>query len=103
MTPEKLLTLFKYFHGEEECPFEQQSNEGMWWFGEKIIYDQTTDRPNFFENVRNQLIECISEGGCTGRLVDESLSLDHRTIIFYVDLWHGKWFPYDDWSVIDTY
>ena len=103
MTPEKLLTLFKYFHGEEECPFEQRSNESMWWFGEKMIYDQTKTIPDFFDNFRNKLIICISEGGCSGRLVDDSLSLDHRTIIFYLDLWHGKWFPYDDWSVIDTY
>ena len=75
----------------------------MWWFGEKMIYDQTKTFPDFFDNFRNNLIKCISEGGCSGRLVDDSLSLDHRTIIFYLDLWHGKWFPYDGWSVIDTY
>lgn len=102
MTPENLLQLFKYYHGEEECPFESRS-DGIWWFGEKMIYDQTKNHPDFFSHFKEQLISAIKDGHCRGRLVDESLSLDHRTIIFFLDLWHGKWFPYDNWDVIDTY
>ena len=105
MTSEELLSLFKYFHGEseEDCPFEHGSKEGMWWFGERMIYDQTINFPDFFSNFKEQLATAIKDGQCSGRLIDESLSLDQRTIIFYLDLWHGKWFPYDDWGVIDTY
>lgn len=103
MTPVELLTLFRYFHGEEESPFEYRSNEDMWWFGEKMIYNQAQENPDFFSNIRHDFEEALKQGHCQGRLVDETLSLDQRTIIFYLDLWHGKWFPYDDWSVIDTY
>ena len=103
MTPEKLLTLFKYYHGEEECPFEKRSNDGMWWFGEKMIYDQTQTHPDLFSHFKEHLISAIKEGRCRGRLVDESLSLDQRTIVFYLDLWHSKWFPYDSRDVIFTY
>ena len=103
MIPKALLTLFKYFHGEEESPFKPRSNEDMWWFGEKMIYDQTKDDPDFFNKFRHNLEDALEQGHCRGRLVDDSLSLDQRTIIYYLDLWHGKWFPYDDWGVIDTY
>lgn len=103
MTPEKLLTLFKYYHGEEESPYEQRSNEDMWWFGEKMIYDQTMEHPGFFSKFRQDLEDALRQGHCSGRLVDETLSLDQRTIIYYLGLWHGKWFPFDDWSVIESY
>ena len=103
MTSDTLLTLFKYFRSEKVCPFEEKSNDAMWWHGERMIYEQTQEWPEFFSNIQKQLKDAINNGNCSGRLVDESLSLDQRTIIFFLDLWHGKWFPYDDWSVIDTY
>ena len=105
MKPDVLLPLFKYFHGESEsdCPYKHGSNAGMWWFGEKMIYDQTKDNNDFFDRFKRILVEAIEEGCCHDRLINESLSLDQRTIIFYLDLWHGKWFPYDDRRVIDTY
>lgn len=102
MTPDKLLTLFKYYHGEDVCPFEERSNDAMWWAGEKMIYDQSAG-PGFFSHFKGMLKEMLDKGTCSGRLTDESLSLDQRTIILYLDLWHGKWFPYDEWDVIETY
>lgn len=104
MTPDKLLTLFKYYHGEDECPFERTSTDAMWWAGEQMIYNQTREQPDyFFPHFKELLKEAIKDGHCRGALIDESLSLDQRTIIFYLDLWHGKWFPYDDFDVIFTY
>ncbi len=103
MIPEELLKLFKYFHGEDDCPYQEKSNNAMWWFGEKMIYDQTLTFPDFLEGFQSRLEEAINEGHCSGQLMDQDIPIEKRTIIFYLDLWHGKWFPYDDWSVIETY
>lgn len=103
MTSDLLLTLFRFFHNEEECPFEPQTTDAMWWSGEKMIYDQTKNDPYFFGRIRQRFEDAFKEGHCNGALADESLSLDQRTIIFYLDMWHGKWFPYDDCSIIKTY
>lgn len=103
MTPEKLLTLFKYYHQEEICPFERPSNSALWWYGEKWIHNHCVCHPDFFQKFRDDLINAIANGHCTGPLVDETLSLDQRTIIFILDLWHGKWFPYDEFDVIFSY
>lgn len=104
MTPEKLLTLFKYYHGEDKCPDEYiGTSSRLWWGGEKMIYDETKSSPDFFPYLKNELIDAIEKGHCLGPLLDESISLDQRAIMFYLDLWHGKWFPYDDKDVIFTY
>ena len=102
MTPEELLTVFKYYHGEDKCPYKD--NVGwLWWHGEKMIYDETKSSPDFFPYLKNELIDALEKGQCLGPLLDESISLDQRAIMFYLDLWHGKWFPYDDFDVIFTY
>ena len=57
----------------------------------------------FFQRLKESLEEAIASDECTGVLIDSSIPIDKRTIIFYLDLWHGKNFPYDDRDVISQH
>jgi glutamate/tyrosine decarboxylase-like PLP-dependent enzyme len=98
----KILSLFQYYKGEKECPF-QERNSSTWWAGEELFYKMISGNPNTWERFKDDLIEGIEKGHITGLLADESIPLEQRVIVFFMDLWHGKWFPYDNWDVIYDY
>jgi hypothetical protein len=98
----KILSLFQYYKGEKECPFQEQ-NSAMWWAGEELFYKMICHNDGTWEKFQNDLEEGIEKGYITGILADESISLEQRVIVFFMDLWHGKWFPYDSWDVIYDY
>ena len=103
MTKEQLIKQCKYYKGEEECPFAASSNKALWWHGEKTLSDNVSDDKSFFHRLKGLLKEAIVSGDCTGVLTDKSIPIEKRAIILYLDLWHGKNFPYDDLDVINLY
>ena len=103
MTRDELIKQCRYYKGEEECPFDGSSIEALWWSGEKLLSDNVSCDKNFFQRLKQSLEEAIASDDCTGVLIDNSISLEKRTIIFYLDLWHGMNFPYDDRDVIYQY
>ena len=97
----KILSLFKYFRGEEKCPFpEWMSDSAMWWAGECLFYEMISNNNGTWDKFKNDLNEGIEKGYITGLLADESISIEQRLIVSFMDLWHGKWFPYDNWDKI---
>lgn len=101
----KVLTeLFKFYKGEKENPFaKDKSQEAMWWDGEKSLYDKVVNDNNYWERLSDTLKQAIKEKGVSNALVDTSIPFDKRVIIFYLDLWHGKWFPNESLDVIFDY
>lgn len=100
----QLLPLLKYFHGEEQNPFTlEDKNAAMWWDGEKYLYDTVAANPNYWSNLTGLFDKCINKGQLSGFLVDKSIPMEKRIICFFLDLWHGKWFPYDNLDAIQQY
>lgn len=95
--------LLKYYHDEQICPFEKGTNAELWWNGEKVLFEHCARDGGFFNRIISTLNEAIEGGGCSGALVDDTIPIEKRAIIFYLDLWHGKNFPYDDLDLIYTY
>ena len=103
MTQNELIKQCRYYKGEEECPFDRSSIEALWWSGEKLLSDNVSRDKNFFQRLKQSLEEAIASDECTGVLIDNSISLEKRAIIFYLDLWHGRNFPYEDLDIINQY
>lgn len=103
MTREELIKQCRYYKGEEECPFDGGSIDSRLWGGEKMLADNVSCDERFFQRLKESLEEAIASDECTGVLIDSSIPIDKRAIIFYLDLWHGKNFPYDDRDIISQY
>ena len=93
----------RYYKGEEECPFERNSNADLWWGGEKMFVNSASRDEHFFQRMKDSFEDALASGHCKGVLVDSSIPIEKRVLIFYLDLWHGKNFPYDDFDVINQY
>lgn len=93
--------IYRYYKGEEKNPFYGENRvHAMWWDGEKMYHET---QPDFKQRVKDQLLDAIKKNELSGPLLNEKLSLEVRSIIFFLDLWHGKWFPYDDKDLIFEY
>lgn len=96
--------LYKYFKGEPENPFTGKDQlSAKWWDGEKSFHYKTQDDANFIDTVGKMLKDAIDANDVNGVLIDESVDINKRILIFYLDLWHSKWFPYDDLDLIFKY
>ena len=97
---------FKYYQGEQENPFRDKNDQkAMWWDGEKLFYDNIS-RENgdlFIDNLSKDFENAMSHSSLSGKLIDKTISKQDRLLIYYLDLWHGKWFPYDSLDEIQYY
>ena len=99
-----ILEHFKYYKQEKENPFKgTDQNSAMWWDGEKELFEQVERAPKFWEKLEIQFDQALKDRGLSGILVDETVEKGKRMVIFYLDLWHGKWFPFDDLDAIKDY
>lgn len=103
MTRDELIKQCRYYKGEEECPFDRGSIDALWWSGERSLSDNVFHDKSFFQRLKDSLEDALTSGECSGALIDSSIPLEKRAIIFYLDLWHGKNFPYDDLDIIRQY
>lgn len=103
MTRDELIKQCRYYKVEEECPFDRGSIDALWWGGEKMLVDNVSCDERFFQRLKDSFEEELAAGDLDGVYVDSSIPLEKRAIIFYLDLWHSKHFPYDDFDVIDQY
>jgi hypothetical protein len=90
---------FKYYHGEQKNPFEKKKeNAATWWFGEKLFYESISreDGDRFIKRITRDYDDALSHNILKGKLLDRSIPKKDRILLFYLDLWHGKWFPYDN-------
>lgn len=103
MKKETLFSLFKYYHGEKEPPEEYNRVQALWWEGERQLAQKITDNPEYFETILNAYRDAMKEKSLSGILADRSLDERKRAIIFYLDLWHGRYYPYDSLDLIFEY
>ena len=96
---------FKYYHGEKENPYHgKDENSAMWWDGEKLFYDSINwEGDGFIENITRWYEEALTHNDTSDIHRDPLLSKKDHILLFYLDMWHGKWFPYEDFNVINQY
>ena len=96
---------FKYYNLEKQNPFEEKDeNAAMWRSGEKLFYDNISDDCEaFIDRLREWFDDSKAANELSGIYLDPSISERDHLLVFYLDLWHGKWFPYDDFDVINQY
>ena len=95
---------FKYYNGEETNPFlKKHENSAHWWEGEKIFRGNLTgeEGDDFIKRVTEMYRGALAAKNVSGRLADTSLPEKERILIFYLDLWNGKWTG--DYDAIFTY
>ena len=102
-TLQTLSEHFKYFKGEKENPFEVGTTSALWWNGEKQLYNTVENDDGYLDAITDEYEKALRDNQCSGALIDKKLPLTSRAIIFYLDLWHGRYFPYDSLDVIHTY
>ena len=104
MTTQEILKHFKYYKGEKKNPFiEKDKNSALWWDGEKTFYERVANDSKFYENVVALLEKAIQSNHVSGPLIDDNKPMVEKAILYYLDLWHGKWFPYDSFDKIYDY
>lgn len=97
---------FKYYHGEDSNPFiDKDMNAEMWWDGEKLFYDSISreDGDVFIKNITEWYKDALSYNDTSEIHRDKSMSKMEHILLFYLDMWHSKWFPDGDWDVIKEY
>ena len=97
---------FKYYHGEQDNPFiDKNKNAAMWWSGEKLFYEsiKREEGDRFIKSIARDFENALSHNSLKGKLLDKSISKKDRILLFFLDLWHGKWFPYDNHDEIVYY
>ena len=97
---------FKYYHGEEQNPFAgKDENKSTWWEGEKLFYDSISRSfgDEFIKNIMKEFENALSDNVLSGKLLDKTISKKDRALIYFLDLWHGKWSPYDNSDEISQY
>lgn len=114
MEKQQDYSLYKYYKGEKENPFvnkdrstpmtKEAINAAGWWDGEKMFHNNATSDPDFVKIAENSLRQAINDDDYTYEyLRDESISFKKRTLIFYLQRWSNKWFPYDDPNTFYTH
>lgn len=104
MNRKRLFELLKFYKGETINPFiGNDPLKAKWWEGEKALLERVDEEEDFFARVKEMLLEAIQKGHVNNALADEKRSLDERTIVFFLDLWHGKHYPYDSLDDIFDY
>lgn len=97
---------FKYYRGEKHNPFEgTDDNAAMWWDGERLFYDSISreDGDSFIETMKEWYEDALTHDDLSDIHRNWSISRKDHVLLFYLDLWHGKWFPYDNRDVITQY
>lgn len=103
MTKEELLQICKYYKGEVQSDKNMDYMWRRWWAGEELFVSNCLDDPGFFSRMRLSFEEALSNDWLQGVYLDNSISIEKKIMIYYLDLWHGKWFPYDSSDVIMSY
>ena len=102
MTDKELLKHLKYYKGEQVPPKHYGNNEMMWWSGEKLLFEKCYD-PSFWDTLRQSFLDAEKSNSLSGTLANSSIPESRRIIIFFLDIWHGRFFPYDSLDAINKY
>ena len=97
--------LYKYYKGEESNPFKNEYPAALFWSGEQLFEVNRINYDNFFPKVISSLESYILKYGKDNPnyLTDSDIPVEKRALVFFIDLWHGKFFPYDDLDIIYRY
>ncbi len=102
----------KYYKGENynpyDVPLEQEQPKhdyrGLFWYLESMYVQETEQDIGFHERFFNEIKEYIENyPDEDGIYFNPNISMDEKSVIYYVDLMIGKWRPYDHDAAFATY
>lgn len=96
MKQEELLKFCRYYKGESQNPYGQDSIEGLFWFVERMYVDNTIRSKEFrvawIHEAENYI---VAHPDLCNVLTDNSVSIETKAIILYIETMLGKWKPYE--------
>ncbi len=103
MEREDLLSLFKFYKGEETNPFTgKEPMKAKWWEGEKALLETAIEGKRW-EVIVDSLKEAIRDKEVHRTLADDTIPIENRAIVYYLDIWNSRWFPNDSLDDIFDY
>ena len=103
MKKDQLLPLLKFYKGETDVPENFTPVQQLWWEGEKLLVENVERDPVYFSRLLDLYREAFNEQKVLGRLADTKINENKRVIIFFLDIWHGRNYPYDSLDLINEY
>ena len=94
ITKEDIFSSFKYYKGEKDNPFNGEKNSALWWEGEKLMYDACKNQ-GFIDGLCEDYEMLVTSNNQVEPLLLQNKTLPQKLILIFLDLWHGKWFPYE--------
>lgn len=100
----EVLKNLKYYRHEAENPYKgTDRNAATWWEGERALVDLVNKNPEYLDKLETLYNEAFSHKKLRGKLANGELPKVERLIVFFLDLWHGKNYPYDNLDDIEKY
>ena len=102
----------KYYKGEDTNPYEvplgqekpRQDYRGLFWFVESMYVKETEQDIEFHKRFFNEIKEYTEDNPDDESIyLNPNISLEEKSLIYYVDLMIGKWCPYDHAAAFATY
>ncbi|ATA74691.1 hypothetical protein ACILDT_09695 [Capnocytophaga canis] len=93
---ERIYKSCKYYKKEKQNPFiDSDKLKARFWEGEKIFCEECEVNEKYYNIMLKELNLSIRKGNVTGKLLSPSMPIEEKVILFFIDLWNGKWFPYE--------
>lgn len=101
-----VLPEFKYYKGEEVCPFPENDIRRYFWWGE-MMFSRLHNLEEQFKRYEKDVVEWRNhllkhKPSQSARFLKEN-STRQLCIALYITLLWGKWHPYDDQEWIVEY
>ncbi len=98
MTREELIKYCRYYKGEEDCPFERNTNKSRFWHMEKnyVISRSRLGRECRTEGWENEAKKYIKNyPQAKNILTSKDVSIHTKGIVMYINEMLMKWCPLD--------
>ncbi len=104
MTREGLIGYCRYYKGEDECPFENSTNEGFFWLVEKKYVQRAVEVGiDEYCKYREGKAQAYIDTHPTGKNIYTStdVSIHTKGIATYVEDMSAKWLPMQRNKIFD--
>ena len=103
MNKANLMPLLKYYKGEEAPPDAFNPVQSLWWEGERSLVGHVENDDGFYNRLLTTYREALENNAVSGILADKKIDENKRAIVYYLDIWHGQYYPYDSLDLIYQY
>ncbi len=97
MTREELIGYCRYYKGEEECPHETGTDNGIFWNIEKMYVENSIDDDKWSKGWESSAMSFVKDNKDNESVVrTKDFPVQTKGIYMYVCQMIAKWMPYND-------